>query len=215
MVLSFFFLAAAAVTLAGHGVLGAGSGGGNLEVKENAAEAAMAVFTNQLRTAPCGIGFGDLADLVAAAQRNTSACDCLVLQITQYLEGTPFYGSTVTLLSEDEGVAVCSPYVYRSGGGDGLKSLEATNSLMDASYGINEQQWLRVPVDTKKAVWSDPYFDEGGGNIEMETYSVPIVDGDSVLAVATTDLPISSAKSSAMPLVSLGFVSSIVVALLP
>lgn len=213
MALSFFFLAAAVVTLAGNGVLGAGNGGGNLEVKENAAEAAMAVFTDQLRAAPCGIGFGDLADLVAAAQRNASACDCLVLQITQYLEGTPFYGSTVTLLSEDEGVAVCSPYVYRSGGG--LKSLEATNSLMDASYGINEQQWLRVPVDTKKPVWSDPYFDEGGGNIEMETYSVPIVDGDSVLAVATTDLPISSAKSYAMPLVSLVFVASIVVALLP
>lgn len=63
---------------------------------------------------------------------------------------------------------------------------------MDASYKIDEQPWLREPVDTESAVWSDPYFDEGGGNITMETYSVPIVVEGRVVGVATTDLPVSS-----------------------
>jgi hypothetical protein len=197
-------LALAGLSHTGQCVLG--QKGGDVEVEERAVEEDMSVFVELLKIAPCGLGppsnAGNLTDLVAAAGRNASVCACLVQEIEGYLDRTPYYGSTVTLLG-DEGVAVCSPYVYRPDGESG--GLVSTASLMDESYKINEQPWLRIPVDTKTAVWSDPYFDEGGGNVEMETYSVPILDGDTVIAVATTDLPVSSASSL---LSTAGFVAS-------
>jgi len=33
--------------------------------------------------------------------------------------------------------------------------------------------WYMIPKVLDKAIWSEPYFDEGGGNIVMSTYSVP------------------------------------------
>ena len=41
---------------------------------------------------------------------------------------------------------------------------------------------------------SGVYFDEGGGNIDMETYSLPVLSADNstVLAVVTSDVPANS-----------------------
>ncbi|MBF0541008.1 MAG: HAMP domain-containing protein [Nitrospirae bacterium] len=33
--------------------------------------------------------------------------------------------------------------------------------------------WFKLPRDLNKAIWSEPYYDEGGGNILMATFSVP------------------------------------------
>lgn len=33
--------------------------------------------------------------------------------------------------------------------------------------------WYILPKELKRAVWSEPYFDEGGGKVIMTTYSVP------------------------------------------
>ncbi len=94
---------------------------------------------------------------------------------------TAFFGATVTLL-DATGIAVFSPYWYRLNG-----SLALTN-LADTSYHINEQLWLREPIDTGKAIWTDRYFDDGGGNIWMKTRSVPVYSNGKIIAVATTDL---------------------------
>ena len=196
--------------LAHHAVRAVRADQSGLEVREKAVETALEAFAAQLRVSPCP-GIESLVELVSKAVQNASACDCLYSPLTDYVmanySSVGFYGSTVTLL-DDDGQAICSPYVYCPDcvSFDPLGDVYAvpTDSLMDQSYGINEQQWLRVPVDTQKAVWSDPYFDDGGGNIEMETYSLPILDNGSVIAVATTDLPISSASK---PLLGVGFVS--------
>ena len=34
--------------------------------------------------------------------------------------------------------------------------------------------WYLIPKELGKPLWSEPYFDEGGGNIVMSTYSVPL-----------------------------------------
>lgn len=113
--------------------------------------------------------------------------------ILQYLElhGPDYFGSTVTVLSGAEQQALYSPYVYWNSNGTGLIQ---TDSLMDPSYGINEQSWLREPIDQRKAVWSDPYFDQGGGNVWMMTRSYPIMAGEDgeIVAVATTDVHIDA-----------------------
>jgi hypothetical protein len=161
-----------------------------LEAMERQVEVALTAFADILLDSPCSPGLGNITSLSKAAAANSSVCDCLFPTIESYLEANrALYGSTVTLLGEGDGKAVCSPYVYHLSDGS---AWERTDSLMDASYRIDEQQWLREAVDTQTAVWSDPYFDEGGGNIEMETYSVPLIVDGGVVGVATTDLPISS-----------------------
>lgn len=112
-------------------------------------------------------------------------------RIRDYINDCPpaCYGATVTLLDE-EGKAVASPYWYRSGGD------LAYADLMAPDYGIDEQAWLRRPLESGEAVWSDPYFDQGGGEIWMRTYSFPIrVDGR-IIAIATTDIAVAEPEAT-------------------
>ena len=114
--------------------------------------------------------------------------------IAAYLEahGPEYFGSTVTVL-EGNGTAVYSPYVYWDG-----NQLVRTDDLMATSYGIDQQPWLRKPVDQKQAVWTEPYFDQGGGNIWMRTRSYPIMSPDGqALAVATTDIHVAAPVTTA------------------
>ena len=176
-----------------------------MEAKERQVEGALVRFVDALIASPCpGLeNITDVAALVDAATVDSSVCDgCLFDEIESYLDSNRgFYGSTVTLLGGDDGKAVCSPYVYRVAEGG---QWERTDSLMDASYKIDEQPWLREPVDTESAVWSDPYFDEGGGNITMITYSVPIVVEGRVVGVSFDDvrlavnIPMAEAASVAL-----------------
>ncbi|MBP9987330.1 MAG: SpoIIE family protein phosphatase [Bacteroidales bacterium] len=74
-------------------------------------------------------------------------------------------------------------------------------------------EWYEVPAESGEACWSEPYFDEGGAQILMSTYSLPLKDeSGKVYAVMTADIPISwiseilsnikPYKSSAVSLVS-------------
>ena len=102
-----------------------------------------------------------------------------------YLNSHPafFYGSTVTLL-DSNGKAIFSPYYYRNNG-----DIDSV-SLMDSSYHIDNQDWLRQPIDLGYSIWTAPYFDAGGGEIWMRTRSVPIFINGKIFAVATTDLQV-------------------------
>ncbi len=60
-----------------------------------------------------------------------------------------------------------APYYYRSG--DSLKFENLGNDLYQYFY----LDWYQIPKELEKAFWSEPYYDEGGGNILMCTYSVP------------------------------------------
>lgn len=78
--------------------------------------------------------------------------------IVAYLEshGPEYFGATVTFL-DDAGRAEYSPYVYH----DDEEKLIQTDELMDPSYGINERDWLKDPIEQGKAIWTQPYFDQG------------------------------------------------------
>ena len=106
-------------------------------------------------------------------------------RVRSYLNGQPdyFFGSTVTLL-DNNGKATTSPYWYRTNG------TLVSKELATPSYNIDNQTWLRKPIDLKAPYWTDPYFDSGGGEIWMRTYSVPIIVNNRVVAVATTDLAV-------------------------
>lgn len=52
--------------------------------------------------------------------------------------------------------------------------------------------WYQVPKLTMKSSWSEPYFDDGGGNIPMVTFSVPLFQHNKrdrrFIGVATADI---------------------------
>lgn len=56
-------------------------------------------------------------------------------------------------------------------------------------YDYFNMQWYYDAKDTGQSIWSEPYFDEGGGNILMTTYSCPLMDSSGkVIAIITADV---------------------------
>ncbi len=107
-------------------------------------------------------------------------------RLRAYLEANPaFYGSAVALLDR-AGKVTASPYVYRTDAG------YATLDLATPSYDIDTQEWVTAPLAANAGVWTDPYFDAGGGEIWMITRSVPVHDAEGVFALVTTDLPVDA-----------------------
>jgi len=65
-----------------------------------------------------------------------------------------------------------APYVFRSGGRIAFKDLGVAHFRYDL------WDWYTLPRDLERPVWSEPYYDEGGGGVLMVTYSVPVFDGN-------------------------------------
>ncbi len=100
------------------------------------------------------------------------------------------YGSTISFepyMFEKESYYF-APYYYKSGA-------EIKFSYLDESYKYFDWDWYKSPKTLNKPVWSEPYFDKGGGNILMSTYSVPFyksIDGKRIFAgVVTADVSLS------------------------
>ena len=106
-------------------------------------------------------------------------------QVRQYMETSPenVFGATVVLL-DSTGMASAAPYWYRSDSTFGYVD------LMDSMYKINSQPWLTTTMTSDSAVWTEPYYDEGGGNIWMRTRTVPIRVNGVLVAVATSDIEV-------------------------
>jgi phosphoserine phosphatase RsbU/P len=79
-----------------------------------------------------------------------------------------------------------APYAYRTAEGIQIKYLDT------GSYRYFDKDWYTFARDKGKPVWTEPYFDIGGGNVLMATYSFPFYTGDSLYkvfrGVATADL---------------------------
>ena len=77
-----------------------------------------------------------------------------------------------------------SPYYYKQG--DEL----IYQNLATDNYDYKKQSWYNEPKKINAPIWSDPYFDEGGGNVQMITYSKPIyLSGTREFAgIATADI---------------------------
>ena len=93
-------------------------------------------------------------------------------------------GSTVALVpGYSQHYPLYAPYVYRD-----LTGLHF-QSLAEASYDYPNQEWFVKPIELETPYWSEPYVDEGGGEVLMTTYSVPIRDRDGrMAAVLTADI---------------------------
>jgi sigma-B regulation protein RsbU (phosphoserine phosphatase) len=76
-----------------------------------------------------------------------------------------------------------APYFYRKEDG----STEFVQ-LGNPEYNYFKWDWYRLPREAGRALWSEPYYDEGGGNAIMTTYSVPFRRAGQFWGIATIDL---------------------------
>jgi sigma-B regulation protein RsbU (phosphoserine phosphatase) len=79
-----------------------------------------------------------------------------------------------------------SPYCYREGEALRVKDLALSG------YDYPSRDWYRLPKDGGEPLWSEPYFDEGGGGVLMATYSVPVrADDGRLVGIATADVALA------------------------
>lgn len=78
-----------------------------------------------------------------------------------------------------------APYAWRDEETGVIKTMQMGNQ----EYNYFDMEWYREPKRKGKNRWSDPYYDEGGGEQMMATYSIPIWNDDlQVFAVLTSDI---------------------------
>ena len=76
-----------------------------------------------------------------------------------------------------------APYSYRTE--DGIQRMQ----LGTEDYEYHYMDWYQIPKLLGKPYWSEPYFDHGGSNMMLTTYSLPLYDADGNLyAVFTVDI---------------------------
>ena len=76
-----------------------------------------------------------------------------------------------------------SPFAYRQ------DSVIKTKQLGTAEYEYHYMDWYQIPKLLGKPYWSEPYFDAGGGDMPIITYSQPLLDSKgNIYGVFTADL---------------------------
>ena len=135
----------------------------------------------------------DIVNQTEAAVRNSvwiaqwclNAPDSLFRVAQRIVEENPVVvGSTVAVVPGYlKQYPLFSPYVCE--GPDGLE----VKTLATAEYDYPSQEWFVKPLELQAGYWSEPYIDEGGGEILMTTYSLPIRDEKgTIAAILTADI---------------------------
>jgi signal transduction histidine kinase len=82
-----------------------------------------------------------------------------------------------------------APYYYRN------SETLLFKYLGGANYHYFLMDWYQIPRETGKPVWSEPYFDEGGANMVLSTYSVPLFHGEGaarkIAGILTVDISLN------------------------
>jgi sigma-B regulation protein RsbU (phosphoserine phosphatase) len=78
------------------------------------------------------------------------------------------------------------PYVTRT-----LGNKTVSKYLGGADYDYFNMEWYRVAVTAGHGVWSEPFYDDGGGDVMMISYVLPIRDdSDRIVGAMTADMSI-------------------------
>ena len=153
------------------------------------------------------IPVNNLASFLETGQWDEAA---LLTQIQTTVERNPrVFGSTVAFLpfAFKPDVERYSPYFFK--GKEGVEFVQ----LGTATYDYFSKDWFTAPEKLKKPVWSPPYFDEGGGDVPMTTYSCPMFrkekdgTGKKLTAIVTGDISLDklNAHVNAIRLYKSGF----------
>ncbi|MFH1080623.1 MAG: SpoIIE family protein phosphatase [Pseudomonadota bacterium] len=108
--------------------------------------------------------------LAALLERFHYSKQDLLKQIEETVaQNSEIYGSTVAFepYAYDRSLYYFAPYYFKDRGQVKL------SYLGNKDYRYFLWDWYMIPRELGKAAWSEPYFDEGGGDIVMSTYSAP------------------------------------------
>ena len=111
------------------------------------------------------------------------------------LEQNPeLFGTTVAFepFAFNAATRLCAPYYYRHKGGIAFSRLETAYQQLPYLY----WDWYQIPRELGRMEWSEPYFDEGAGNILMTTCSVPFYGAENgrkqLKGIVTADISLES-----------------------
>ncbi len=134
-----------------------------------------------------------LSRILQARDYSNDALRQMLKDIVEHNED--IFGAAIALnperLPEPGGFA---PYYFHR---DGILSYA---DLAAGDYNYREQPWFVEAVADGRPVWVEPYFDEGGGEVLMTTFSVPVyrfdAQGDRFLhAVVTADIGLADLRA--------------------
>ena len=141
---------------------------GQIDAVLNAVEIAV---ENTAWLVPYRLGSPDLMyDITERLLRNNDfICGCAVAFEPHYYSSEGHY---------------FSPYSYRDENGN-IRSKQLGTDTYDYHY----MDWYQIPKLLNEPYWSEPYYDDGGGEMMMTTYSKPLYDEyGNLYAVITADL---------------------------
>ena len=134
----------------------------------------------------------DVIDQTETAIRNsvwiaqwslTNYPDSLARVSRRIVRDNPVILGSAMALNPDVSQKLFAPYIFRQG--DSL----VTRSLATPEYDYPSKEWFRKPLELDGEYWSEPYFDTGGGEVLMTTFSCPVKDlSDRPAAVLTADI---------------------------
>ncbi len=112
--------------------------------------------------------------------------DFMYFATKQLLTSNPFiFGSAIAFEPNyyPEKGLFYSPYSYRDN--NEIK----TKQLGNDDYDYFCMDWYQIPKLLNQSFWSEPYYDEGGGDMMMTTYSRPLYDENGkIYAIITADI---------------------------
>jgi len=137
----------------------------------------------------------DVVNQAEAAVRNSIWVAEWCLETPDSLERIPqrivsenpvVVGSTMALVpGYNEKYPFYAPYAMRDLETGEMRML----SLATKEYDYPSSEWFTKPIEMDDSYWSEPYFDENGGDILMTTFSMPVKDRNGkIAAVVTADI---------------------------
>lgn len=125
--------------------------------------------------------------------RLAGEADILVRQRRVLADNDEIFAMAVAFEPPAKGEPRPAPYTFRTPLGP-----KATR-LGGPGYRYQNMDWYQLPRELERTVWTEPYFDEGGGNILMTTCSVPFFTTDAkgrrqVAGVVTADVSLEWLK---------------------
>lgn len=105
-------------------------------------------------------------------------------------ENEEVFGSCIAFehYAYDKSTLYFAPYVYK------FEDTIKCELLGSDSYQYFYWDWFQIPKELHQPIWSEPYFDEGGGKIIMSTYSVPFYKNNKFSGVVTVDISLQWLK---------------------
>ncbi|MFC2097620.1 SpoIIE family protein phosphatase [Bacteroidota bacterium] len=104
------------------------------------------------------------------------------------IENPDIFGSAIAFepYSFDKNSLYFSRYLFKENNAYSYSSLDGNE------YKYFIQDWYLIPKMLDRPYWTEPYYDEGGGDILMSTYSVPIyknINGEKIFnGIVTADI---------------------------